>query len=132
MRENCPFITFLRNSSLGKTDQPSFYNQALVVDTALPALELLDAILHIETSMGRRRVEKFGPRVIDIDILLFNNAHIHYPSLKVPHPELGNRRFALEPLNEIAPDVAHPVLKKTISRLLKECADTLEVRKLEN
>ncbi|HRO48224.1 2-amino-4-hydroxy-6-hydroxymethyldihydropteridine diphosphokinase [Agriterribacter sp.] len=123
---------FYETAAWGKTDQPPFYNQALIVHTTLPALELLDTILHIETSMGRHRVEKFGPRVIDIDILLFNDAVIHYPNLVVPHPELANRRFALEPLNEIAPDAVHPVLKKTISRLLKECPDTLEVRKLEN
>ncbi len=123
---------FYETAAWGKTDQPAFYNQALVIDTALPAFELLDAILHIENSMGRYRVEKFGPRIIDIDILLFNNELIHDPRLEVPHPQLANRRFALEPLDEIAPGVIHPVLKKTIHRLLKECTDPLAVRKLEN
>ncbi|HRN58081.1 MAG TPA: 2-amino-4-hydroxy-6-hydroxymethyldihydropteridine diphosphokinase [Agriterribacter sp.] len=123
---------FYETAAWGKTDQPSFYNQALVVDTALPALHLLDAILHIETGMGRRRTEKFGPRVIDIDILLFNDTAIRYPGLEVPHPQLANRRFALEPLNEIAPEAVHPVLKKTVGCLLKECTDPLAVRKLEN
>lgn len=123
---------FYETAAWGKTDQPAFYNQALAVDTTLPSLELLDAILHIENSMGRYRVEKFGPRIIDIDILLFNNELIHVPRLEVPHPQLANRRFALEPLDEIAPRLIHPVLKKTIHRLLKECTDPLEVRKLEN
>ncbi|HTN07737.1 2-amino-4-hydroxy-6-hydroxymethyldihydropteridine diphosphokinase [Agriterribacter sp.] len=123
---------FYETAAWGKTNQPPFYNQALVVHTPLPALELLHAILSIETGMGRHRVEKFGARIIDIDILLFNDAEIHYPTLEVPHPQLANRRFALEPLAEIAPEVVHPVLKKTISRLLKECPDVLAVQKLEN
>lgn len=116
----------------GKTDQPSFYNQALMINTPLPAIELLHTILLIENSMGRRRFEKYGPRVIDIDILLFNDEFIQLPNLKIPHPELVNRRFALAPLNAIAPEVVHPVLKKTIAVLLQECPDQLEVRKLEN
>lgn len=123
---------FYETAAWGKTDQSSFYNQALAVNTALSAPELLDVILRIEKSMGRRRTEKFGPRIIDIDILLFNNELIHAPGLDVPHPQLTNRRFALEPLDEIAPRVIHPVLKKTIHRLLKECTDPLAVRKLEN
>lgn len=136
IEKNCGTIAlqshFYETAAWGKTDQPAFYNQALAVNTPLPALELLDAVLHIENSMGRHRVEKFGPRIIDIDILLFNNELIHAPGLEVPHPQLVNRRFALEPLDEIAPRIIHPVLKKTIHRLLKECADPLEVRKLEN
>lgn len=123
---------FYKTEAWGKTDQPAFYNQAIAITTQLPALQLLDTLLNIESGMGRHRAEKFGPRIIDIDILLFNEENIHYPGLDVPHPELPNRRFALEPLNEIAPDIVHPQLKKTISRLLKECPDGLKVQKLEN
>lgn len=123
---------FYETEAWGKTDQPPFYNQAISIETELPALNLLESILHIESGMGRRRTEKFAPRVIDIDILLFNNEILQYPNLIIPHPELPNRRFALEPLYEIAPRIVHPVLKKTISRLLKDCPDQLKVQKLEN
>jgi len=116
----------------GKTDQPSFYNQALLLHTPLAARDLLKSILGIESSMGRQRLEKYGPRVIDIDILLFNEEIIHVEGLDIPHPELIHRRFALAPLNEIAAQVKHPLLKKTIRTLLKECRDGLNVRKLEN
>jgi 2-amino-4-hydroxy-6-hydroxymethyldihydropteridine diphosphokinase len=87
----------------------------------------LKKILHIEKQIGRVRKEKYGPRVIDIDILLFNDEIYNYPSLKIPHPELQNRRFALVPLAEIASECIHPVFKKTITELLAICPDKLEV-----
>ena len=88
----------------------------------------VEAIKKLE-KMGRIRIEKFGPRIIDIDILFFNTEIHNTSSLKLPHPELKNRRFALLPLAEIAPDFIHPVLKKSINELLKECPDTLPVKK---
>jgi 2-amino-4-hydroxy-6-hydroxymethyldihydropteridine diphosphokinase len=113
----------------GKTDQPPFLNQALEIETELNAKQLMRRILKIEKMMGRERKEKYGPRTIDIDILLFNEEQYDYPFLKIPHPEMQNRRFALIPLAEIAAGLQHPVLKKTISQLLKECPDKLEVKK---
>jgi len=114
----------------GKTDQPPFLNQALEIQTALNARQLMRRILKVEKLMGRERKEKYGPRVIDIDILLFNNERHNYPLLKLPHPEMQNRRFALLPLAEIAPDIVHPVFKRTITALLDECPDTLFVKKI--
>jgi 2-amino-4-hydroxy-6-hydroxymethyldihydropteridine diphosphokinase len=125
----------IRSSSLyetaawGKTDQPSFLNQALEIETELQAEHLMNQVLEIEKFMGRERKEKYGPRVIDIDILLFNNEQYDLPFLKIPHPEMQNRRFALTPLAEIARDLQHPVLKKSIGQLLKECPDKLGVKK---
>ena len=113
----------------GNTGQPAFLNQALAVDTLLNAKQLIRRLLKIEKQLGRIREEKYGPRIIDIDILLFNDEVHNYPLLKLPHPEMQNRKFALLPLAEIAANIIHPVLKKTIKTLLKECPDKLEVKK---
>jgi 2-amino-4-hydroxy-6-hydroxymethyldihydropteridine diphosphokinase len=115
----------------GIKEQNIFLNQALKLSTTLSSFELLDCILEIELSMGRIRQEKYGPRIIDIDILLFNDDIIDSRSLKVPHPELANRRFALQCLADIAPKKIHPVYKKTIAQILKECTDPLEVDKFK-
>ncbi|HUP11050.1 MAG TPA: 2-amino-4-hydroxy-6-hydroxymethyldihydropteridine diphosphokinase [Niastella sp.] len=111
----------------GKTDQAAFLNQAILLNTALSALELITAVLLVEERMGRHRSEKFGPRVIDIDIMFYNEEIIDEPHLTIPHPQMQNRRFALVPLNELAPAMVHPVLKKTIEELLLECKDELPV-----
>ena len=114
----------------GITDQPSFLNQALVISTSLNARQLIRRVLKIEEEMGRVRKEKLGPRIIDIDILLFENEIHDLRFLKIPHPEMQNRRFVLVPLAEINPSLQHPVLKKTIAELLEECPDNLEVTKI--
>jgi 2-amino-4-hydroxy-6-hydroxymethyldihydropteridine diphosphokinase len=113
----------------GKTDQAAFLNQSLKIETPLNAKQLIRSILEVEKEMGRARKEKYGPRVIDIDILLFNDEIHTEPTLTIPHPEMQNRRFALAPLAEIAPGIIHPVLKKSIAQLLENCPDTLPVKK---
>jgi len=113
----------------GKTDQPDFLNQALKVNTFQNAPAWLLTLLDIEERMGRRRAEKYSPRIIDIDILFFNNSILREPGLTIPHPEIQHRRFALTPLEEIAPFFIHPVLHKTIRQLLAECTDPLAVKR---
>ena len=113
----------------GRTDQPDFLNQALELATSLDGPSLMRVILAIEEKMGRQRLEKYGSRIIDIDILFFNDAIIQEPGLVVPHPEIPNRRFVLAPMEEIAPSYRHPVLGQTIAQLLAACKDPLEVKK---
>lgn len=126
----------LRYSSLyetaawGKTDQPAFLNQALILETNLSPTVLMQQLLEIESRLGRIRNEKYGPRVIDIDMLLYDDLVMQTDLLTLPHPELTRRRFALEPLAEIAPALTHPVVHKTIRELLSACEDILPVRKL--
>ncbi len=125
----------VRRSSLyetaawGKTDQAAFLNQALELHTQLAANNLMEQLLLLEQKAGRKRREKYGPRTIDIDILLFNHDIIDDPFITVPHPQMANRRFVLEPLQEIAADYLHPILKKTVGQLLQDCPDPLPVKK---
>lgn len=133
LREQCGEISnassFYETSAWGNTNQPAFLNQALELQTTLNARQLIRKILKIEKAIGRVRKEKYGPRIIDIDILLFNTDSYDLTFLKVPHPEMQNRRFALLPLSEIAADVIHPIFHKPVSQLLQECPDELNVKK---
>ncbi len=121
-----PHIDVLRSSSLlwnkayGKTDQPDFLNQIIEVDTEYPPLELLSRLMQIETALDRVRTEKWGPRTIDIDILLYADTVMNTIDLTLPHPDFHNRLFALQLLNELIPETIHPVLNRSISLLYKE------------
>jgi len=115
----------------GNTNQPVFYNQVIRIDTTLTPLDMLNGILSIENEMGRNRIEKWGERIIDIDILYFNSAIIDHKELQVPHPEIAKRKFTLIPLADIAPDFIHPVLKESNSALLVKCTDALQVSVLD-
>ena len=128
--------TILKKSSIYETapwgiaDQPAFLNQVLLIHSLLSPQDILKTILKIETNMGRKRNEKFGPRVIDIDILFYNKLILQSTDLIIPHPEIANRRFVLIPLVEIGKKIEHPALKKTVTQLLKECPDHLPVTKI--
>jgi len=115
----------------GNTEQPDYFNQAIAMQTGETPDNLLLNILGIERQLGRVREEKWGSRIIDIDILLFGSSIVESDKLKVPHPFLPDRRFALTPLAEIAPEIIHPLLDKSIKVLLAECADELQVKKIK-
>lgn len=121
--------SFYETEPVEFTDQAWFLNCAVALETARTPQQLLWDILTIEQEMGRQRVQKKGPRIIDIDILLFSDEIIDSPDLAVPHPAMENRRFVLEPLAEIAPGARHPVLKKTIRELLDALPVGQTVRK---
>ncbi len=115
----------------GFKHKEDFYNQVLQIQTNFNALEVLSSILAIETQLGRKRVKGgYKARTIDIDILFYGNEIIHLENLIVPHPQMHLRKFTLEPLCEIAPDLIHPILNKSISQLLTECTDNSQVQRL--
>lgn len=126
---NCSSV--YQTAAWGKTDQAAFLNQVCKIKTQLSANELLDAVLSIESEMGRIRFEKWGERLIDIDILLYNNEVINQKQLQVPHPEMHKRKFTMIPIVEIAADVMHPVLQLTMQQLLDQIDDDLEVQKID-
>jgi 2-amino-4-hydroxy-6-hydroxymethyldihydropteridine diphosphokinase len=100
--------TLRETDPVGVVDQPRFLNGAVVLETELSARELLDTLLAIERRLGRERRERWGPRTIDLDLLLYGDEEIDEPGLSVPHPSLHERRFALEPLAELDPELAIP------------------------
>jgi 2-amino-4-hydroxy-6-hydroxymethyldihydropteridine diphosphokinase len=110
--------------------QPWFLNCAAKLDTEKMPRQLIAGILSIEKSMGRQRTQKNGPRIIDIDILLFGASTIDISSLTVPHPRLHERRFVLEPLVEIAPEIRHPVFKRTMRQLRDALSPGQTVRRI--
>lgn len=122
--------SFYETEPVELTQQPWFLNCAAALETSQTPQQLMTSILRIEEEMGRRRLQKKGPRTIDIDILLFDDAVVNFSDLTIPHPALHQRRFVLEPLAEIAPDVLHPVLNKTIRELLGALPEGQAVRKL--
>jgi 2-amino-4-hydroxy-6-hydroxymethyldihydropteridine diphosphokinase len=114
----------------GKTDQPMFLNMVIAVDTLLSANDVLNEILEIERKLGRIRIEKWSERKIDIDILFYNNEVIVENNLVVPHPYMDERRFVMYPLDEIASDFIHPVLKVSVRDLLITCQDKTRIKKM--
>jgi 2-amino-4-hydroxy-6-hydroxymethyldihydropteridine diphosphokinase len=127
-------VRVMRQSSLYETepvefrDQDWFLNSVVEAETDLTPEGLMDALLDVERSLGRRRLVPKGPRLIDLDILLFGSSSVRTPGLEIPHPRMAERRFVLVPLSEIAPDAWHPVLQKTIAALLAGSSDQSAVR----
>jgi 2-amino-4-hydroxy-6-hydroxymethyldihydropteridine diphosphokinase len=108
---------FYETAPVGGPPQGRFLNAALALETTLPPQELLAELQRIETALGRRREVKWGPRTLDLDILLYDRLVLDSPSLKIPHPLMHERLFVLDPLAEIAPDAPHPVLRKPLRQL---------------
>jgi 2-amino-4-hydroxy-6-hydroxymethyldihydropteridine diphosphokinase len=119
-----------KTDAWGNTQQAAFYNQVLEIHSNLSPPMALSILLDIERTMGRVRTEKWGARIIDIDILFWEDEVIKTESLTIPHPGIPHRKFTLVPLSEIAPELIHPEHKVSITRMLETCADSLTVEKI--
>ncbi len=113
---------------IGNPDQPRFLNLVVLIETDLKPLPLLDYLLDIEQKLGRERNEKWSPRTIDLDILLYDKLIVNSDRLTLPHPRMHQRRFVLVPLAQIDPNLAHPLLKKSVAELLRLCPNQSEVK----
>ncbi|HEY1801611.1 MAG TPA: 2-amino-4-hydroxy-6-hydroxymethyldihydropteridine diphosphokinase [Terriglobales bacterium] len=122
--------SFYQTEPVEQVAQPWFTNCAVEMKTEKMPRQLLAAILKLEEAMGRRRTQDKGPRIIDIDILLFGNSIVNAPGLSIPHPAMHQRRFVLEPLAEIAPGMRHPQLKQTIRELRDALPSGQAVKKI--
>jgi 2-amino-4-hydroxy-6-hydroxymethyldihydropteridine diphosphokinase len=122
--------SFYETEPVEFTNQGWFLNCSVILETDETASQLMASMLDIEEQMGRRRLRKKGPRIIDLDILLFGDEIVNTAELTIPHSAMATRRFVLEPLAEIAPDVRHPLLKKTIRELRNELPGGQEVRRV--
>ncbi len=111
------------SSAYGKTDQPDFLNAVIIMHTRLEPQKLLEKIKEIESQIGRKNREHWGPREIDIDIILYQQQIIQTPNLAIPHPDFHNRMFVLRPLSDIAPEIVSPIHQKSIRELLNDCPD---------
>jgi len=124
--------SFYETEPVEVTEQPWFVNCIVEMDTEKMPRQLLTGILALEREMGRHRTQHKGPRPIDIDIVLFGNSIVATADLTIPHPAMQERRFVLEPLNEIAPDVRHPKLQRTVRELRDALPPGQVVRKLSH
>lgn len=112
--------SIIETKPYGNVKQPDFLNCVVDAYTALPPRMLLETLKAIEKQLGRTRTIHWGPRTIDLDIIFYDELVIDTPDLKIPHPDMQNRLFVLEPLNQLAPNFVHPVLNKTVRELLSE------------
>lgn len=114
----------------GQEEQPGFLNQVISLRTYYPPIFLMKNLLNFELLMGRKRQEKWGPRLIDIDLLFYNDLVMNTKNLTLPHPGIPDRRFTLEPLVELYPNLYHPTEQRSLSKLLTTCKDELPVQNL--
>lgn len=114
---------------VGITDQREFLNLAIEAEILLTPEELLRTVKEVEKKVGRKQSERWGPREIDIDILFYGDESLNMGDLRIPHPELGQRKFVLIPLRELDGEFVHPVHRKTVAALLKMCTNNSDVRK---
>lgn len=119
-----------QTAAWGKEDQNDFLNQVILIETSFDAKKLLDSLLTIELLFERKRIERWGPRTLDLDLLSFDNQIENSESLVLPHPRIQERKFILVPLNELNPNWIHPILQKSASELVNACTDQLKVKKI--
>lgn len=131
--EHCSVIyvsSIYETEPVGKTEQPYFMNAVFRIGTVMLPHCLLKILKGVESEMGRVSKERWGPRIIDLDIVLYGNIIIDTPGLKIPHPEMHDRKFVLEPLCELSPELIHPLLKQDIKTILEHLETDKKTRKI--